>query len=286
MRCSRSCRFLGSPARHHRRQDARPRVRPDAESLAPLSERWPAASGDGRRFINRAARSASAISCRTCWRCSSPRRASRGSTCCTRRRGSSSRATCSTGGTSPAARACARGSPDDRLWLVYATLQYVNATGDDGVLDEEVSFLEGRPLGPGEHEAYERPTISREKASLYEHCVRAVALSLETGPHLAADGHRRLERRHEPGRARGARARASGSPGSCSRSCRRLPRWPAARGDTDRARYRAHTRSWRRASKRRGTASGIAAPISTMGRRSGRARTRSAGSTRSRSRGR
>ena len=72
---------------------------------------------------------------------------------------------------------------DDRLWMVYAALQYVSATGDDGVLDEEVSFLQGRVLGPDEHEAYERPTISQEKASLYEHCVRAVALSFETGAH-------------------------------------------------------------------------------------------------------
>jgi cyclic beta-1,2-glucan synthetase len=72
---------------------------------------------------------------------------------------------------------------DDRLWLVYAALQYVSATADDGVLDEEVSFLEGRLLGPDEHDAYERPTISTQKASLYEHCVRAMALNLDTGPH-------------------------------------------------------------------------------------------------------
>ena len=72
---------------------------------------------------------------------------------------------------------------DDRLWLVYATLQYVSSTGDDSVLDEQVSFLEGRPLDPGEHEAYERPSVSLERASLYEHCVRAMALNLGTGPH-------------------------------------------------------------------------------------------------------
>jgi cyclic beta-1,2-glucan synthetase len=72
---------------------------------------------------------------------------------------------------------------DDRLWLVYSTLQYVAATGDDSVLDEEVPFLEGRPLEPGEHEAYEQPSVSVERASLYEHCVRAVAVSLGTGDH-------------------------------------------------------------------------------------------------------
>jgi len=72
---------------------------------------------------------------------------------------------------------------DDRLWMVYAALHYVAATGDDGVLDEPVPFLDGRMLEPWEHEAYDRPTTSVERASLYEHCVRAVALSLETGPH-------------------------------------------------------------------------------------------------------
>ena len=72
---------------------------------------------------------------------------------------------------------------DDRLWLVYATLRYISATGDASVLDVDVPFLEGRRLSPDEHEAYERPSESRESASLYEHCVRALALSLDTGAH-------------------------------------------------------------------------------------------------------
>jgi cyclic beta-1,2-glucan synthetase len=72
---------------------------------------------------------------------------------------------------------------DDRLWLVYTTLQYVSATADTGLLDENVPFLEGRVLGPDEHEAYERPVVSRQTASIYEHCVRAIALNLSTGAH-------------------------------------------------------------------------------------------------------
>jgi cyclic beta-1,2-glucan synthetase len=72
---------------------------------------------------------------------------------------------------------------DDRLWLPYAALQYVAATGDVAVLDEQISFLTGRLLNPDEHEAYELPEVSAERASLYEHCVRAVEISLSTGSH-------------------------------------------------------------------------------------------------------
>ena len=72
---------------------------------------------------------------------------------------------------------------DDRLWLVYATMQYVAATRDTGLLDESVPFLEGRVLAPDEHEAYERPSVSKQTASIYEHCVRAIALNLSVGEH-------------------------------------------------------------------------------------------------------
>jgi cyclic beta-1,2-glucan synthetase len=72
---------------------------------------------------------------------------------------------------------------DDRLWLAYAALNYVTATGDRSVLDEQVLFLRGRVLDPGEHEAYELPAASTETASLYEHCLRAIEISLTAGAH-------------------------------------------------------------------------------------------------------
>jgi cyclic beta-1,2-glucan synthetase len=72
---------------------------------------------------------------------------------------------------------------DDRLWLPYATLQYIDATGDSSVLDEQVPFIIARTLNPDEHEVYERPSVAAEASSLYEHCLRAIAVSLETGVH-------------------------------------------------------------------------------------------------------
>ena len=92
---------------------------------------------------------------------------------------------------------------DDRLWLVYATLQYITATGDDAVLDEEVPFLTGRLLDPDEHEIYDVPSISAEAGSLYEHCRPCDQDQPRNGTSRpAAHGLGRLERRHESRRDR------------------------------------------------------------------------------------
>jgi cyclic beta-1,2-glucan synthetase len=72
---------------------------------------------------------------------------------------------------------------DDRVWLAFATSQYVETTGDAAVLDEQVPFLDGPELRPGDADAYFLPTDSGQAAPLFEHCARALDQSLGTGVH-------------------------------------------------------------------------------------------------------
>ncbi|MGD9765542.1 MAG: glycosyl transferase [Candidatus Binatia bacterium] len=83
----------------------------------------------------------------------------------------------------PLARGIRTRFSDDLLWLPYVTATYIGITGDIGVLEESVEFLRTRSLEPGEDEAYLLPERSGERASLYEHCCRAIDRSLTSGPH-------------------------------------------------------------------------------------------------------
>jgi cellobiose phosphorylase len=72
---------------------------------------------------------------------------------------------------------------DDLLWLPYVTADYIKNTGDYSILEEEVTYLEEEPLREGEDERYKVTPASDKKGSIYEHCIKAIEISLRFGEH-------------------------------------------------------------------------------------------------------
>ena len=66
---------------------------------------------------------------------------------------------------------------DPHLWLVYAAIHYASITGDKKIWDEQVPYLssENPEHRPGQ---YFIPAESSVQESLYEHCVRAIELTV------------------------------------------------------------------------------------------------------------
>ena len=178
---------------------------------------------------------------------------------------------------------------DDRLWLVYAALEYARVTGDWAIFDARAPFIEQRAPGPDEHSVYETPVRLAERGHRFTSTARARSRGrCETGAHglpLIGTGDWNDGMDEVGAHGRGESVWLGWFLASLLGPFAALAE---SRGDAQQAaHYRAHAATaHRRRSKRRGTASGTAARISTTGRRSDRRRTPSAVSTRSRRAGR
>ncbi|MDI9245187.1 glucoamylase family protein [Marinobacter sp. CHS3-4] len=83
----------------------------------------------------------------------------------------------------PNARGVRTRISDDLVWLPYVLCDYLAATGDASVLDEQVSYLEGEPLRPDEAERYAPFGLSETVGSVYEHCLKVLERANRRGAH-------------------------------------------------------------------------------------------------------
>jgi cyclic beta-1,2-glucan synthetase len=72
---------------------------------------------------------------------------------------------------------------DNRIWLPFVVAHYLEVTEDFAVLDEQLPFLAGTPLASDQLESFSAPEPTTETATLFEHCVRALDVSLAIGSH-------------------------------------------------------------------------------------------------------
>ena len=70
---------------------------------------------------------------------------------------------------------------DDRLWLVYLVLDYIEFTGDYDILKEKICYIKGNTLKENEDESYDLHEETEQIESIYNHCLRAINISLQLG---------------------------------------------------------------------------------------------------------
>jgi cyclic beta-1,2-glucan synthetase len=187
------------------------------------------------------------------------------------RRASSPKATCSTGGT-PGGAGVRTHFSTTCCGCRMPALHYLRTSGDARCWTNGCPSSKARRSPKGARTCTTRRAVSAPRPAVYEHAARAIDHSLRWGARPAADGQRRLERRHEPRRPRGpgrigvaglvpvprgGRLRAAGA---------RTRRHRTRRSAGTRPRRGLAPRCWARP----GTAPGTGAPSSTTASRWGR----------------
>ena len=177
---------------------------------------------------------------------------------------------------------------DDLLWLPYVAAHYISVTGDTGILDEQIAFIEGPALKDGEMEHLFTPEASADRASLWEHCRRAVNAGWRPGQNGlpligSCDWNDGLSNVGPQGRGESVWLAWFLLFGSCRRSrnwrIRAMPRWLPLNAEN------ASHCCIKRLKLPPGMANGICAASSTMVRRSALTKIRKRASIPSRSRG-
>ena len=73
---------------------------------------------------------------------------------------------------------------DDYLWLVYATIYYLEITEDYDILNEQVPYITGEKLKDNETEKGIRFNYTDYTDTLFNHCLKSIKLSMSSlGPH-------------------------------------------------------------------------------------------------------
>lgn len=70
---------------------------------------------------------------------------------------------------------------DDLLWLPYAIIEYIDYTGDYGILKEKVPYLKGEVLPQGCDERYDLYLPGNKKGTVLEHSIRALQKGINVG---------------------------------------------------------------------------------------------------------
>jgi len=72
---------------------------------------------------------------------------------------------------------------DDLFFLPLVVHHYVTVAGDAALLEERVPFLKSPVLRPDQEEDFGLPAESEQRATVYEHCVRALEHGYKLGAH-------------------------------------------------------------------------------------------------------